>query len=506
MTAIAQKIIPFMSVFSYPEKESAVIGYISSQGFHGVPAAAVVEPEAFVDKMHGIIYAAGYSLYRAGKPVQAHTIIGAVESNAFWLALAEKSAKEAGMVDWKDALAASDGSLSYNPQGGEIVGEMLGEIGEAYRRRRSVEIAGLMQRGEMDYREAMVELQKLAAPKSGMKGVEVHSFKSLFSYKPEADESTLLGDRWVCQGGQLLLVGQSGIGKSSLTVQAAVTWALGLPFFGIKPARPLRSLFIQAENDQGDMAEIVQGVLPYVIANSHYTDANALEILKENLMFVRATAQVGEEFMGVVRELLQNHGGRDLVFGDPLLSYIGDDISQQSVASHFLRQLCNPLAFEYGFAWVWSHHTGKPKEDTKSRQHWNTNDFAYIGLGSSELTNWARAIAVLQTTREDGVFKLLLAKRGNRAGVVDEHRLPTTSIVLQHAAQGLHWELGKLEEDDQQDNKGHAGRKPTMSAADLIQLKAEHAAHSGPMSAFIAAAMKKYKCSRSKIYDAIHSK
>ena len=494
------------ATLSHPDKEAAVIGYLGTRGFEGIPAGAVVEPEAFASTLHGIFYAAAHGMQRTGKPVQAMTMLECVERNPHWLRLAEAEAKDNGMLDWRDAVVLADDSLSHNPQGGKIVAELLSDIGEAYLRRRSLEIAGLMQRGEMDFREAMQALQKLASPRSVMRGVEVHDFKALWKYKPESDESTLLGDRWVCKGGQLLLVGQSGVGKSSLTVQAAMMWALGLPFFGIKPARPLRSLFIQAENDEGDMAEIVQGVMSYVVAQSRMAPEQAVEMLKENLLFVRATAQVGEEFVGVVRELIHRHGPRDLVFGDPLLSYIGDDISQQSVASHFLRQLCNPLAFEHGFAWVWSHHTGKPKEDTKSRQHWNTNDYAYIGLGSSELTNWARAIAVLQTTKEDGVFKLLLAKRGNRAGVIDEHRLPTTSIVLQHATNGLHWEPGKIDEEEQPEaSKGHAGRKPAFSAADLIQLKAEHAAHTGPMGSFIAAMTKKYKVSRSKIYAAIRS-
>jgi hypothetical protein len=245
--------------------------------------------------------------------------------------------------------------------------------------------------------------------------------------------------------------------------------------------------------------------MSYVVAKSGMPQDEALRLLNDNLEFVRVTAAAGEEFGAVVRDLVRQHPV-DLVFGDPLLSFVGDDISQQSVASRFLRGVLNPLAFEFGFAWVWSHHTGKPQSDSKSRAHWNANDFAYIGLGSSELTNWARAIAVLQTTKEEGTFKLLLAKRGTRAGVVDEHRLPVTSLVLQHAEAGLHWEIGKLDEEEQQEtSKGHAGRKPTISAADLIQLKADLAAHTGPMGAFITASMKKYNASRSKIYAAIRS-
>jgi Lar family restriction alleviation protein len=42
--------------------------------------------------------------------------------------------------------------------------------------------------------------------------------------------------------------GATGIGKSSLVMQAALTWAMGEPFFGIAPIRPLRSVIIQKAN------------------------------------------------------------------------------------------------------------------------------------------------------------------------------------------------------------------------------------------------------------------
>jgi hypothetical protein len=297
-----------------------------------------------------------------------------------------------------------------------------------------------------------------------MVGVEMHSFEELFQFVPKEDNTTLLGDRWVCQGGQLLIVGQSGVGKSSLTVQASMFWALGLPFFGIKPKRQLKSLFIQAENDTGDMAEIVQGVMSYVVANANMPQAQAVKLLTENITFARVTSQTGADFIDVVGRLLDKKGDCDLVFGDPLLSYIGDDISQQSVASAFLRGLCNPIAFQRKFAWVWSHHTGKPQGDSKSRAHWNTNDFAYVGLGSSELTNWARAICVLQTTKEDGTFRLLLAKRGRRAGVVDEIGDTTTQIGLRHGQVGLYWEPCALPtEEEESKEKGKPGRPKALN-------------------------------------------
>jgi hypothetical protein len=52
----------------------------------------------------------------------------------------------------------------------------------------------------------------------------------------------------------------SGIGKSVLSVQAAIEFAIARTAFGIRPVRPLRSLIVQAEDNQGDMIEMARMV------------------------------------------------------------------------------------------------------------------------------------------------------------------------------------------------------------------------------------------------------
>lgn len=309
-----------------------------------------------------------------------------------------------------------------------------------------------------------------------LKAVEVMDYGQLCHYNPEEDGLNLLGNRYVCKGGQLVIIGQSGIGKSSLTVQAAMTWGTGRPFFGIKPERPLRSLYIQAENDMGDMSEIVKGCAHYLA--KQIGESAVYDVLRNNIVFVRDTSHTGEDFVRVVRRLVESRGPFDLVFGDPLLSYVGDDLSQQAVASKFLRELLNPLAFEHNFAWVWSHHTGKPSADGKSRKHWNESDFAYVGLGSSELTNWARAIMVLQGTHMTGHYRLLLSKRGKRAGVVDVNNQSCTCIEMKHADKGIHWEPCVIPDEPEEAKKGR-GRAPALSDAEMIELRAFAASYTG---------------------------
>ena len=44
--------------------------------------------------------------------------------------------------------------------------------------------------------------------------------------------------------------------NQNLTAQASILWACNKAAFGIKPSRPLRSLILQAEDDDGDMQEM----------------------------------------------------------------------------------------------------------------------------------------------------------------------------------------------------------------------------------------------------------
>ena len=81
-----------------------------------------------------------------------------------------------------------------------------------------------------------------------------------FGDTPPDPGKTLLGNRFLCREGGMLFVGPSGIGKTSAGVQQDLLWSMGLPAFGIVTARPLKILTIQAEDDDGDLSEMVSGV------------------------------------------------------------------------------------------------------------------------------------------------------------------------------------------------------------------------------------------------------
>lgn len=259
--------------------------------------------------------------------------------------------------------------------------------------------------------------------------------RDLIDYDTEHDPDCLLGRRWICRGGAALWVGQAGLGKSALLMQAACLWGLGLDLFGIAPVRPLKSLIIQSENDRGDMAEAFKGVV------NGLGLASRMDELQERVCIVAESAQTGKDAVNLFRWLAMEHRP-DLFWIDPLLSFLGGDVSSQETVSGFLRNGLTPISQEYGLAWLIMHHTGKPPKDPTLRNGTIGQDYSYLGTGSSELANWPRAVVTLRETEEER-FELRTAKRGKRAGMIDNDGNFATSIPVQHGAQNIVWERAR---------------------------------------------------------------
>jgi RecA-family ATPase len=256
--------------------------------------------------------------------------------------------------------------------------------------------------------------------------------QELLEYDTENDPNNVLGKRWLCRGGSLTIVGQSGVGKSSFAMQLGLTFGLGRHFFGIKPVKPLRVAFIQAENDMGDMAEAFRGVV-----DAMRFSGQDLETLNTNIRFYDETVKTGTDFIRLARSIIVKHKA-DLMIADPLLSYAGDDISEQKFMSKFLRNHLNPVLKETGCVWIWLHHMPKPPKGDQSKG--TVSDLAYAGAGSADLTNWSREVGVLQRQGDDPTFTFTLTKRGKRSGMVDLMGNPAASIRLRHSQAGICWE------------------------------------------------------------------
>jgi AAA domain len=245
----------------------------------------------------------------------------------------------------------------------------------------------------------------------------------------ENDGNTLLGNRFLCRAGGLLFVGSSGIGKSTAVIQMGICWAVGRECFGIRPRQPVKILYVQAENDEGDLCEMRDGVLGKLELTKE-----ELDLLDKNFTCVFESSRAGEELVkDALEPLLENHSP-DLLILDPALSYIGGSANEQEIVGGFLRNQLNPLLQKHSCGVLIVHHTNKPNAATDGRKK-VANDFAYAGTGSAEWANWARAVLVLSAKNDDGLRTLQIGKRF-RLGWVDEDGNPTSAKHLKQSAPG----------------------------------------------------------------------
>ncbi len=156
---------------------------------------------------------------------------------------------------------------------------------------------------------------------------------SAFGRPTQGDTEELIKDRYLCRGGGLMLFGGTGLGKSSLAIQLPAQFALGQGDFGIEPARPLRSLIIQSENDDGDIAEFRDGTF----AGYGYSGSDINKI-QENVFVYTEVNKRGRPFLREVVDPLVEHHKPDLVWIDHALAYFNKNPNSPQDVGEFLRE------------------------------------------------------------------------------------------------------------------------------------------------------------------------
>lgn len=253
---------------------------------------------------------------------------------------------------------------------------------------------------------------------------------------PEAnDRSVLLGNRFLNRGDSGVLVSTSGVGKSSMSLQMAVTWALGLDAFGIKSNGPLKSLIIQSEDSEGDVAEVWESLRVAM----ELTPAQ-VAVVERSVIIVTDRINRGAAFIAHARQLVRKIKPA-LLWINPLQAFIDGDVTEARDLGAFLREGLNSLNEPPEFGTIIVHHTVKPPAPSANAQDRKWSETMYDMAGGAEIINWARFIMSLRATDKEGHFNLVLAKRGRRAGVTKKVEQgagfrdePVTTIALKHAS------------------------------------------------------------------------
>lgn len=407
----AQKAAPIAAPRSH---ERAVIGALLADWRHTWPLMRLVDlgKDDFVDPLCVSVYAAARNLVGHKQPVDLFTV-----------------GKKLPGVDAELCRLVDDCPVNAH---------VAYHVGEVVKAASVLRLASVACRNPDEAASEAERLSaRLAALEAGCAPVKDNAptIRAISDYSaPPAkdDPNELLRKRFLCRGGALLLVGPTGIGKSSFVLQGAVRWSLGMEFFGIQPATPLRVLIVQAENDDGDIAEMRDGVFRGLTA-ARQLGTDDLADVAERVAIVCEDSRTGREF-GVALDKMLTANPTDLLIIDPALAYLGGDALKQADVTLFCRNILNPIIHRHKCGLILVHHTNKPPRG-EEKSDWKAGDLAYLGQGAADWANWARGVVAIRALGSHSVFELCLGKRGRRAGWRDDEGKAVFQKYIAHASE-----------------------------------------------------------------------
>ncbi|MCX6995733.1 MAG: AAA family ATPase [Kiritimatiellaeota bacterium] len=260
------------------------------------------------------------------------------------------------------------------------------------------------------------------APEPDAEVFPTYTLADLEAYEVDP-QAHLVGEGWLRAGAGALLTGGTGMGKSVLAEQIAVSVSAGVSILGcIRVHRAARVLYVQAENDAETLKRDFCAIVEAVKAN-HAT-------VQENLRIIHAYGLAGDGFGQFIREQMLKHRA-ELLMVDPYQAYIGGaDLNTSETFLNWIKPI-DAMMKETGYALLLVAHTPKPKD----RDNWTVRESVYMAAGSSVISNWARASAELtQVGTEDGRFRLRFSKNAERVGLIDpEHGRIIRDLFIEHS-------------------------------------------------------------------------
>jgi hypothetical protein len=270
----------------------------------------------------------------------------------------------------------------------------------------------------------------------------VKSALEIFKSPPQEGEG-LIGDRFLCRGGGMVIFGPSGVGKSTFTAGLCVAFARGEAYLQIRPSGPLKILVIQAENDDGDLHEQLQGAIGELMEGDKIS-------LAERLRFATVDHLSGSDFLTNAVSRYLDKERPDLLVIDCLSAYLGDSPTEPKALIGFLRNGLTKLLRQFNCGCVVVHHTSKTTN--QNSEVWKASDMQYAMAGGADLANWMRSGLFIKATDLPDVFMLHVTKRMGRLGWRNAEGEASSTMLIRHSKRAkegtlsLRWEIADHED------------------------------------------------------------
>ena len=129
--------------FSDPESESALLGYVATNGFEKIPEHEIPVPADFTDERWTLIYRVAHAQHRQGMVPSHLSITGALRDLQHDLA-------EKFLSGWEDWHLSTDRSLQFSPR---TVVEACRSIRRCAQKRAGVQVGQTLIDGGIDAQE-----------------------------------------------------------------------------------------------------------------------------------------------------------------------------------------------------------------------------------------------------------------------------------------------------------------------------------------------------------------
>lgn len=284
----------------------------------------------------------------------------------------------------------------------------------------------------------------------------IHDFKFYAKNRPD-EEETLLGDNWLFRGGWGAVIGPTGQGKTSFSIQAAACWALGRPFLGIVPSGEHRIMIVQIENGALDLHEMASGVVEELGLSEDELCSltNRLSIVTPNL----PTPELFGDDGSIAKQIIEWEP--DLLMIDSLYKWLrkGTAADPEGVVDFIDRKLL-PLCRKVKCGALISHHMGRAEVERLDEGKSTRMTDYYAGAGGMFVADSARATLLLVPGEEKGEYTLRAVKRGTRIGWRDDEGVKVYQKPIAWAEGHIGWrELDERSVQSEHDERKRAKQR-----------------------------------------------
>jgi hypothetical protein len=207
----------------------------------------------------------------------------------------------------------------------------------------------------------------------------------------------LLGNGFLEPANFWVLIGASYAGKSTLSAQMSILWAIGQSIFNIGIRRPLRTIFFQAEDSENKLRQIAR------ICRRLNLTPEQRESVRKNTAIVTLQGVQDAAAIAEMERHAKAFGEPDIICVNPLTSFLSKGVYDEASLNDFLRGGFPAVLRKLKCGGELIHHPPKPSGKITSEQ--TIYEVQYTGAGMASITNACRGSLVLLPVDGD-VFAL----------------------------------------------------------------------------------------------------